>query len=149
MSQAWLNAVVADLGATWGLGAPPDEGGGVSFHPADEDDAKWVVLGAGGEPVVHVRLSMELDEERFAADPEVEEALFEAVRDLEGLELSERGYVERAQALIGLTAEEKGPVLSRVAEVLFERRVDDPLEAAAEVRWLFGHLGFAFPYEEE
>ena len=147
--QAWVDAVLASLGDGF-LHAPDPEGSrGTSVHPSDDPDAGWVVLAPRGEPVVSVRLAMELDEARFQADPALEDAMFEAVRDLEGFELAERGFREVGQAFISFGESPDGPIAARVAEVVYEKGVDAAELAADEVRWLFSHLGFAFPYEDD
>lgn len=148
-AQAWIDAVLASLGGGFRHAPDPEGSRGVSVHPSDDPDAGWVILAPHGEPVLSVRLAMELDEARFQADPALEDAMFEAVRDLEGLELVERGFHEAGQAFISFSERPDGPIAARVAEVVYERRVDDAEQAADEVRWLFTHLGFAFPYDDE
>ena len=148
-TQPWVQAVLSALGEGF-LHAPDPEGSrGVSVHPSDDAEAGWVILAPHGEAVISVRLAMELDEVRFQADPSLEDAMFEAVRDLEGLELVERGFREAGQAFISFSERPDGPIAARVAEVVYERRVEDAVEAADEVRWLFTHLGFAFPFDDD
>lgn len=148
-AQPWVDAVLAALGDEFLHGPDPEGSRGISVHPVDEAEAGWVILAPHGEPVLSVRLAMELDEVRFQADPAVEDAMFEAVRDLEGLELVERGFHEAGQAFISFSEQVNGPIGARAAEVVYERRVDDPAAAADEVRWLFTHLGFAFPFDDD
>ncbi len=145
----WVDAVLAALGEGFSHGSDPEGSRGTSVRPSDELEAGWVILAPHGEPMVAVRLAMELAETRFQADPAVEDAMFEAVRDLEGLELVERGFHEAGQAFISFSERADGPIEARVAEVVYEKRVDDADAAASEVRWLFTHLGFAFPFDDE
>lgn len=148
-TQPWVDAVLAALGDDFLHDADPEGSRGASVRPSDEADAGWVILAPHGEPVISVRLAMELDETRFQADPAVEDAMFEAVRDLEGLELAERGFHEAGQAFISFSEQPNGPIGARVAEVVYEKRVDDAAAAAEEVRWLFAHLGFTFPFDDD
>ena len=146
---AWVDAVLAALGPGFRYAPDPEGSRGASVHPSDDPDAGWVILAAHGEPVISVRLAMEIDEARFQADSTLEDAMFEAVRDLEGFELVERGFREAGQALISFAEGSDAPIAARVAEVVYEKRVDGATEAADEVRWLFTHLGFAFPYDDD
>ena len=138
------------LGPRFGQGGAPEGASeGVSVYAVGEDDAKWVILAEDGQPSLTVRLSMELDEEAYAREPAIREQMLSAVRDLEGHELEERGYEEVHADVLGFSITEDGPVVVRVAEIVLRRAQPDPLEAAREVAWLYSHLGFSFPYEED
>jgi hypothetical protein len=146
----WTRAVTEALGPRFRQGAAPEGvSQGVSVYADGEDDAKWVILGEDGQRSLTVRLSMELDEEAYAREPGVREQMLTAVRDLEGLELDERGYEEVHADVLGFSITEDGPFVVRVAEIVFRRLLSDPDEAAREVEWLYSHLGFSFPYEED